>query len=81
MTTRRPTFTIMAGVEIAGGQLATLHHGQIDSTHTYGSPAEAARHFVAQGAQWLHVADLDAAAARLLADVLLAVDGVGHRSS
>lgn len=61
MTTRRPTFTIMAGVEIAGGQLATLHHGQIDSTHTYGSPAEAARHFVAQGAQWLHVADLDAA--------------------
>lgn len=60
--TQRHTFTLLAGIEIAGGALSTLRHGQVDTTHTYGNPAEAARHFVAQGAPWVHVADLDAAA-------------------
>lgn len=59
MTPHRPPFTLFAGVEISQGALSTLHHGEIDSAHTFGDPVEAARHFVSEGAQWLHVADLD----------------------
>jgi len=62
VTTHRPAFTLLAGVEIAGGHLSALHHGQVDQAHSFGDPAEAARHFVGDGAHWLHVADLDAAA-------------------
>ena len=55
-------FTLIAGVEITQGQVGALKKGEIDSKHTYGDPVAAAGHFIGQGAQWLHLADLDAAA-------------------
>ena len=54
-------FTLIAGVEITQGQVGALKKGEIDTKHTYGDPVAAAGHFIGQGAQWLHLADLDAA--------------------
>ena len=76
-------FTLMAGVEIAHGQVEVLSHGEADDTHPFGDPVSAARRWIEQGAQWLHVADLDAAAgvgsnAGLVAAVLDACRGAAH---
>jgi phosphoribosylformimino-5-aminoimidazole carboxamide ribonucleotide (ProFAR) isomerase len=57
-------FTLMAGVEIANGQVEVLSHGEADDRTSYGDPAAAARKWIGQGAQWIHLADLDAAAGR-----------------
>ncbi|MEO8329971.1 MAG: HisA/HisF-related TIM barrel protein [Candidatus Nanopelagicales bacterium] len=55
-------FTLLAGVEIANGEVEVLSHGDIDDRYGYGDPVTAARKWVGEGALWLHVADLDAAA-------------------
>lgn len=55
-------FTLMAGVEIANGEVEVLSHGEADDRHSYGDPVAAARKWIGQGAQWIHLADLDAAA-------------------
>ncbi|MFL6069753.1 MAG: HisA/HisF-related TIM barrel protein [Actinomycetes bacterium] len=55
-------FTLMAGVEIANGQVEVLSHGEADDRTSYGDPSAAARKWIGQGAQWIHLADLDAAA-------------------
>ena len=55
-------FTLMAGVEISHGQVEVLSHGEADDRHSYGDPVAAARKWIGQGAQWIHLADLDAAA-------------------
>jgi phosphoribosylformimino-5-aminoimidazole carboxamide ribonucleotide (ProFAR) isomerase len=57
-------FTLMAGVEIANGQVEVLSHGEADDRTSYGDPATAAGKWIGQGAQWIHLADLDAAAGR-----------------
>ena len=57
-------FTLMAGVEIAGGELEVLSHGEADDRQSYGDPVAAARKWIGQGAQWIHLADLDAAAGK-----------------
>ncbi len=57
-------FTLMAGVEIANGQVEVLNHGEADDTHEYGDPRAAAQKWVNAGAHWIHIADLDAAAGR-----------------
>ena len=76
-------FTLMAGVEIANGQVEVLSHGEADDRHSYGDPVAAARAWVGQGAPWIHVADLDAAAGRgsnadLVAKVIDACRGQAH---
>jgi len=57
-------FTLMAGVEIANGEVEVLSHGEADDRTSYGDPVAAARKWIGQGAQWIHLADLDAAAGR-----------------
>jgi len=57
-------FTLMAGVEIANGVVEVLSHGEADDRNSYGDPVAAARKWIGQGAQWIHLADLDAAAGR-----------------
>ncbi len=57
-------FTLMVGVEIANGQVEVLSHGEADDTHQYGDPAAVTRKWVGEGALWVHIADLDAAAGR-----------------
>jgi phosphoribosylformimino-5-aminoimidazole carboxamide ribonucleotide (ProFAR) isomerase len=58
----KPTFTLIAGVEISSGQVANLTRGAIDPSHRFGDPVAAAQHWVNNGAEWIHLADLDAAA-------------------
>ncbi|HVQ88851.1 MAG TPA: HisA/HisF-related TIM barrel protein, partial [Actinomycetes bacterium] len=68
-------FTLLAGVEIANGEVEVLSHGEVDDRYGYGDPVAAARKWVGEGALWLHLADLDAAAgtgsnARLVKQVI-----------
>ncbi len=49
-------------IDLRGGQCVRLHQGDYDQETVYGAdPAGQAQEFVAAGASWLHVVDLDAA--------------------
>lgn len=54
--------TILPAVDVRGGRVVRLLRGSADAETVYGSdPAEAARRWEAEGAERLHVVDLDAA--------------------
>ncbi len=55
-------FTLIVGVEIANGQVEVLKHGEADDSHSFGDPVAAANRWINEGAPWIHIADLDAAA-------------------
>jgi phosphoribosylformimino-5-aminoimidazole carboxamide ribotide isomerase len=48
-------------IDIRGGGAVRLAQGDFDRQSDYGDPVELAARFVADGAPWLHVVDLDAA--------------------
>lgn len=48
-------------IDIRGGGAVRLTQGDFDRQTDYGDPVDLARSFVAGGAPWLHVVDLDAA--------------------
>lgn len=53
---------IYPAIDLRHGQVVRLRQGERDQTTVYGSdPLETARTFLAHGAQWLHVIDLDGA--------------------
>ena len=55
-------FTIYPAIDLKGGKCVRLLHGKADQETVYfEDPLEAAREWIAQGAQWLHVVDLDGA--------------------
>jgi phosphoribosyl isomerase A len=54
--------TIYPAVDIRGGRAVRLTQGRADAETVYDAdPVAVARRFAAQGAEWLHVVDLDAA--------------------
>lgn len=55
-------FTLLPAVEVSQGQTALFEKGHAVLDHSFGDPVADARAWVEQGATWLHVADLDAAA-------------------
>ncbi len=55
---------LLPAVDLLDGQAARLVQGALGTQTAYGDPVEAAGTFVAQGASWLHVVDLDAAFGR-----------------
>ncbi|HZD72679.1 MAG TPA: HisA/HisF-related TIM barrel protein [Actinomycetota bacterium] len=55
---------LLPAVDLLDGQATRLVQGALGSETAYGDPVEAAVAFVAQGAEWLHVVDLDAAFGR-----------------
>lgn len=56
------TFTIYPAVDIKGGHCVRLLQGRADQATVYGyDPVAMARHWVEQGAEVLHVVDLDGA--------------------
>jgi 1-(5-phosphoribosyl)-5-[(5-phosphoribosylamino)methylideneamino] imidazole-4-carboxamide isomerase/N-(5'phosphoribosyl)anthranilate isomerase len=55
---------LLPAVDVADGQAVRLTKGVAGSEETHGDPLEVAREFVAQGAEWLHLVDLDAAFGR-----------------
>jgi len=58
------TLELLPAVDLLDGQAARLVQGVAGTATGYGDPVEAARSFAAQGANWLHVVDLDAAFGR-----------------
>ncbi|MDY6913355.1 MAG: 1-(5-phosphoribosyl)-5-[(5-phosphoribosylamino)methylideneamino]imidazole-4-carboxamide isomerase [Planctomycetota bacterium] len=53
---------ILPAIDLRGGKVVRLMQGDYTRQKTYSpDPAEVARQFVAAGAKWIHVVDLDAA--------------------
>lgn len=55
---------LLPAVDVADGQAVRLTQGAAGSEKSFGDPLEVAMSFVEQGAEWLHLVDLDAAFSR-----------------
>lgn len=55
------TFTLYPAIDIRGGQCVRLYKGDYSQETVYGDPEEMAQKWVAQGAEWIHLVDLDGA--------------------
>jgi phosphoribosylanthranilate isomerase len=62
--TDQPRLELLPAVDIAGGQAVQLVQGIAGSGGTFGDPWDAARAWQDQGAEWIHLVDLDAAFGR-----------------
>jgi phosphoribosyl isomerase A len=70
---------LLPAVDVAGGQAVRLVQGEAGSETDYGDPLDAALAWQTDGAQWVHLVDLDAAFGRgsnaeLLAEVVGRLD-------
>ncbi|WP_320067042.1 bifunctional 1-(5-phosphoribosyl)-5-((5-phosphoribosylamino)methylideneamino)imidazole-4-carboxamide isomerase/phosphoribosylanthranilate isomerase PriA [Micromonospora sp. RTGN7] len=73
------SLTLLPAVDVADGQAVRLVQGAAGSETAYGDPLEAALAWQRDGAEWIHLVDLDAAFGRgsnaaLLADVVGRLD-------
>jgi phosphoribosyl isomerase A len=73
------TLSLLPAVDVADGQAVRLVQGAAGSETSYGDPLEAALAWQNDGAEWVHLVDLDAAFGRgsnaaLLADVVRRLD-------
>ena len=59
-----PALILLPAVDVADGKAVRLVQGEAGSETSYGEPAAAAADWVAQGAEWIHLVDLDAAFGR-----------------
>jgi phosphoribosyl isomerase A len=72
-------FVLLPAVDVAGGTAVRLVQGAAGSETSYGDPLEAALTWQRDGAEWIHLVDLDAAFGRgdnraLLAEVVGKLD-------
>src|SRR5690606_12603550 len=58
------TFTLLPAVDVADGKAVRLVQGAAGTETEYGSPREAALAWQRDGAEWIHLVDLDAAFGR-----------------
>ena len=57
-------FTVIPAIDLKGGQVVRLLHGDMSRATVYGGdPAETARRFEEEGAELIHIVDLDGAIA------------------
>lgn len=79
---RIQSFDLLPAIDLRGGCVVRLLRGDFGQETVYGDdPVEVAGRFVAEGARWLHVVDLDGArdpAARQTDLVRAIVEGVGE---
>jgi phosphoribosylanthranilate isomerase len=73
------SFTLLPAVDVADGTAVRLVHGAAGTETRYGDPRAAALSWQRDGAEWVHLVDLDAAFGRgsnaaLLAEVVGALD-------
>jgi phosphoribosyl isomerase A len=73
------TLQLLPAVDVANGQAVRMVQGAAGTETGYGPPLDAALDFVRQGAEWIHLVDIDAAFGRgsnadLLAEVIRALD-------
>lgn len=71
--------TLFPAVDVTEGKAVQLVQGVAGSERHYGDPLTAARQWQSQGAEWIHLVDLDAAFGRddnaaLLSEVIAALD-------
>lgn len=59
-----PKLTLLPAIDVADGKAVRLVRGEAGSETSFGHPVDAARDFAAQGAEWIHLVDLDAAFGR-----------------
>ncbi len=62
--TDNPRLELLPAVDVAGGQAVQLVQGIAGSGGRFGDPWEAAKAWQDQGAEWIHLVDLDAAFGR-----------------
>jgi 1-(5-phosphoribosyl)-5-[(5-phosphoribosylamino)methylideneamino] imidazole-4-carboxamide isomerase/N-(5'phosphoribosyl)anthranilate isomerase len=73
------TLEILPAIDVKEGVAIRLVQGELDKQSKYGDPIEIATQFVASGASWIHLVDLDAAFGlgnnfEVLASVIKSVD-------
>ena len=76
-----PELILLPAVDVADGKAVRLTKGEAGTETSYGDPVDAALDFARQGAEWIHLVDLDAAFGRgsnsgLLRKVIRQVRGV-----
>ncbi|SKC64968.1 bifunctional 1-(5-phosphoribosyl)-5-((5-phosphoribosylamino)methylideneamino)imidazole-4-carboxamide isomerase/phosphoribosylanthranilate isomerase PriA [Okibacterium fritillariae] len=59
-----PDLVLLPAVDVADGKAVRLTQGEAGSETNYGDPVDAAADWVSQGAEWIHLVDLDAAFGR-----------------
>lgn len=76
-----PTFEVVPAVDVQDGEAVQLVQGERDSGKRYGDPVEAAQRWLDEGAETLHLVDLDGAfdGERVNADAIAGiVDAAGE---
>ncbi|MFZ4841093.1 MULTISPECIES: bifunctional 1-(5-phosphoribosyl)-5-((5-phosphoribosylamino)methylideneamino)imidazole-4-carboxamide isomerase/phosphoribosylanthranilate isomerase PriA [Mycetocola] len=76
-----PALELLPAVDVADGKAVRLTQGEAGSETNYGDPVDAALDWAKQGAEWIHLVDLDAAFGRgnnqaVIRRVIKAVHGV-----
>lgn len=59
-----PKLVLLPAVDVADGKAVRLTRGEAGTETSYGDPVDAASDWAAQGAEWIHLVDLDAAFGR-----------------
>ena len=78
-----PKLQLLPAIDVAGGKAVRLTQGEAGTETSFGSPIDAAEDWVRQGAEWIHLVDLDAAFGRgdnraVIKKVIRAVKGHVH---
>jgi 1-(5-phosphoribosyl)-5-[(5-phosphoribosylamino)methylideneamino] imidazole-4-carboxamide isomerase/N-(5'phosphoribosyl)anthranilate isomerase len=60
----KPKLELLPAVDVADGKAVRLTQGEAGSETNYGDPVDAAQEWISQGAEWIHLVDLDAAFGR-----------------
>lgn len=76
-----PELILLPAVDVADGKAVRLTQGEAGSETSYGDPVDAAEEWARQGADWIHLVDLDAAFGRgsntgVMRKVIRSVKGV-----
>jgi phosphoribosylformimino-5-aminoimidazole carboxamide ribotide isomerase/phosphoribosylanthranilate isomerase len=59
-----PALTLLPAVDVADGKAVRLTQGEAGTETSFGDPVDAAQTWADQGAEWIHLVDLDAAFGR-----------------
>ncbi|MET1051124.1 MAG: bifunctional 1-(5-phosphoribosyl)-5-((5-phosphoribosylamino)methylideneamino)imidazole-4-carboxamide isomerase/phosphoribosylanthranilate isomerase PriA [Mycetocola sp.] len=59
-----PKLVLLPAVDVADGKAVRLTQGEAGTETNYGDPVDAAADWAGQGAEWIHLVDLDAAFGR-----------------
>lgn len=61
---KTPGLLLLPAVDVADGKAVRLTRGELGTETIYGDPVDAAEEWASQGAEWIHLVDLDAAFGR-----------------